>query len=1155
MLNHARRFLALAALLAAGASAQAQVVISQVNGNGGLGVDPFDRDFVELFNRGSMPVDLAGWSVQLFGDFGTATTQATPAWDVIPISGIIYPGQYLLIAPSFQRGSLGSNVVTLPLPAPDVMGPVYDGAILVSENNGVALMSTTMPIAAGTCPNGRPDLVDLFRYGHPNALCFEGSGPGLPTLSGIDRAVSRNDGGCVDGNDNAFDLTSSVPPMPRNSDSNAFVALSYQPALTIAGDGSIVTLTASRASLVSCTPLAGALTAASANLSALGLAANQPLFDDGTNGDLSPGDGIFSYQFGVPGGLGAGAYVTPLSVTSGGTTIQVAARLRIFPAPAANDLCSAPLNLTDASPGGVNIVTGGPFHTLVNNRDATSDFIDAGTCNGDAEVKFSVWYSFTAPANGSLRISENSTEDIVVSRHADCASASTICLNREDGGIPVQSGQTYLFQIGRETANALQPQVPLDLTFTWVPVVGNDEPCTAGMISAFPFSDQPWAPSAGDEPFNVSCDAAANPGARHGVWYMFTAPSNGVLEIFDRSINPTNYTLFSGFDCNSVAPVQCVDETLSGAIISSLAGGATYWLLVSYDSAPTTNSPTQAYDFLINFLPAPDNDFCDSAISLNDVGLPFNDIVRARAASGDPGVPTSTGTGGINACGTTLNTRPNGVWYTYTSSELSGTLRVADNSSQDVFYNVFDSCGGVPVQCYGAFTNDDIYIQLAPNTTYTILVGMQSTTATPSGDYNLSFTFEPTPDNDEPCNATLVTDTLHDTPPGPSATADLDVTCNFNNPPQSSTGFGVWYRVEPTTAKLLSVVDTSSDDLVIALFTGPACDALTPVDCKMGGSIPDDFAFFELQGGVTYWVLVGRIASSQPFGAYDITLSLLEPQGACCTSAGCTITTQANCAGSFRGPFTYCGDTPNYEESPEATIPDGTSGAGGTPGVLTRTITVTDAGNLDDLKVLIDLNHGRVGDLIITITGPTGATQDLIRRIDDTRGGCPNYGSQGRLTDMGGVYIFDDQSVNPYGPAMPDSAEYFDFTGLVVLPGHYQPTTCNDVVVNLTQSFVNTSITGVWTLTISDNQAGGATSGIPHVLHRWGLIINGGLNAPCGCQADFNGDGDINADDLGDFINCYFAVPPCDRADFNTDGDVNADDLGDFINVYFAGCP
>ncbi|MGD9690254.1 MAG: beta strand repeat-containing protein [Phycisphaerales bacterium] len=57
------------------------------------------------------------------------------------------------------------------------------------------------------------------------------------------------------------------------------------------------------------------------------------------------------------------------------------------------------------------------------------------------------------------------------------------------------------------------------------------------------------------------------------------------------------------------------------------------------------------------------------------------------------------------------------------------------------------------------------------------------------------------------------------------------------------------------------------------------------------------------------------------------------------------------------------------------------------------------------------------------------------------------------------------------------------------------------------------------------------------------LSIAGGL--------DFNGDGNIDADDLGDFINAFFSMPPDPRADFNGDGNIDADDLGDFINAFF----
>ncbi|MGD9690838.1 MAG: hypothetical protein AB7K52_15150 [Phycisphaerales bacterium] len=54
---------------------------------------------------------------------------------------------------------------------------------------------------------------------------------------------------------------------------------------------------------------------------------------------------------------------------------------------------------------------------------------------------------------------------------------------------------------------------------------------------------------------------------------------------------------------------------------------------------------------------------------------------------------------------------------------------------------------------------------------------------------------------------------------------------------------------------------------------------------------------------------------------------------------------------------------------------------------------------------------------------------------------------------------------------------------------------------------------------------------------------------------DFNADLNIDADDLGDFINCYFSVPPCDLADVNADLSVDPDDLGDYINLFFSGCP
>ncbi|MGD9688669.1 MAG: hypothetical protein AB7K52_03090 [Phycisphaerales bacterium] len=70
------------------------------------------------------------------------------------------------------------------------------------------------------------------------------------------------------------------------------------------------------------------------------------------------------------------------------------------------------------------------------------------------------------------------------------------------------------------------------------------------------------------------------------------------------------------------------------------------------------------------------------------------------------------------------------------------------------------------------------------------------------------------------------------------------------------------------------------------------------------------------------------------------------------------------------------------------------------------------------------------------------------------------------------------------------------------------------------------------------------------------LTVNVNFRTPAGCPADFNNDGNIDPDDLGDFINCYFgeqASPgSCPAADFNSDTSIDPDDLGDFINAYFS---
>src|SRR5512145_1002446 len=86
-----------------------ELVISQVYGGGGNTGATYTHDFVELFNLGTTPVSLAGWSIQYAsatggGNLGATTTQLTELPAVT-----LQPGQYFLIQEA--QGSGGTTAL------------------------------------------------------------------------------------------------------------------------------------------------------------------------------------------------------------------------------------------------------------------------------------------------------------------------------------------------------------------------------------------------------------------------------------------------------------------------------------------------------------------------------------------------------------------------------------------------------------------------------------------------------------------------------------------------------------------------------------------------------------------------------------------------------------------------------------------------------------------------------------------------------------------------------------------------------------------------------------------------------------------------------------------------------------------------------------
>ncbi|MEO8379001.1 MAG: DUF5689 domain-containing protein [Acidobacteriota bacterium] len=262
--------------------------ISQVYGAGGNAGATFTNDYVEVFNRGSSTVDLTGFSVQY-------TSAAGTTWTPTALSGTLAPGRHYLI----QEGAGAGG--TTPLPAPNATG----GIAMSGTAGKVALVASSVALSGG-CPTGAT-ILDFVGYGS-TASCFEGTAPTVNPNSNAN-AQHRGANGCTDTNNNGADFTNAVAN-PRNTASAAtpcaFTAIGSAAPVSVASGGTVLL----RVELPPAT-VGGSVTG---NLSSIGGSAAQAFFDDGTNGDLTLGDNIFSYAATITGS--PGGRVIPVSASN-----------------------------------------------------------------------------------------------------------------------------------------------------------------------------------------------------------------------------------------------------------------------------------------------------------------------------------------------------------------------------------------------------------------------------------------------------------------------------------------------------------------------------------------------------------------------------------------------------------------------------------------------------------------------------------------------------------------------------------------------------------------------------------------------------------------------------------------------------------------------
>ena len=352
---------------AATAMISPNVVISQFFGGGGSSGAPYANDFVELFNRGNAPVSLNGWSVQYASSGGTN-------WLVTPLPNItLQPGQYFLIQYA-SNGSVGNA-----LPTPDLVAPpvTSNGSTftpnLSSTTGKIALVNSTATLPVSTCP-ADTSIVDLVGYGD-SASCFEGAKTANLTVSS---AGIRNGGGCTDTDNNRLDFTITVPT-PRNTSNSPNscnlggtlqASGAANPTLAAPGGTTLLTVT-----VIAATSPASTGVTVVGNLTSIGGAANQQFYDDGTNGDVTAGDNIFSYLATIPAGTSGGVYNVSVNVSDAqARTATVSINISVN-APLANEdplLLGNPSNATGDVANENNYLMIKPQYSLSYNRSRAS---------------------------------------------------------------------------------------------------------------------------------------------------------------------------------------------------------------------------------------------------------------------------------------------------------------------------------------------------------------------------------------------------------------------------------------------------------------------------------------------------------------------------------------------------------------------------------------------------------------------------------------------------------------------------------------------------------------------------------------------------------------------------------------------------------------
>jgi hypothetical protein len=257
-------------------AASANIVISEFRTRGLAG--EFD-DFIELFNRSDENVSIGGWQIKAL-----QTRSLNFVTVVIPTGVVLYAGSNYLIGGGGYVGAV----------RPDQWFPG------MPDNVGIGLLT----------PGG----VVIDAVATDFSLYQEG-GPLVTLVSNEDRSYQRRPLGStrnvIDTDDNSDDFRLVSPCDPENLAISLISGIGFANPSTVGqGDPTTLTIEVTPGQFPSSTGLA-----VGGDLSPIGGLTDQAFYDDGTHGDVTANDKVFSFQALPSASSGLGERIISVHIT------------------------------------------------------------------------------------------------------------------------------------------------------------------------------------------------------------------------------------------------------------------------------------------------------------------------------------------------------------------------------------------------------------------------------------------------------------------------------------------------------------------------------------------------------------------------------------------------------------------------------------------------------------------------------------------------------------------------------------------------------------------------------------------------------------------------------------------------------------------------